>query len=81
MTLGELVVSKPYFHAPLAFVVSAKHADKQITNLADLAGLKLGVNQASLSDIILMRYGDGKYVNQVTHFIPGRSDLFPDGKR
>jgi len=24
-----------------------------------------------------MRYGAGKYVNQVTHFIPGHSELFP----
>lgn len=77
VTLGELVVTKPYFFAPLTVVLSGQQADKRITSLADLAGLKLGVNQASLSDAILMRYGAGKYVNQVTHFIPGRSKLFP----
>ncbi len=77
VALGELVVTKPYFHAPLTVVLSAKAADKQITGLADLAGLRLGVNQASLSDAILMRYGAGKFVDQVTHFIPGRSELFP----
>lgn len=75
--LGTLVVSKPYFRAPLTVVLSARYADKQITGMADLAGLKLGADQASLPDAILMRYGDGKYVDSVTHFIPGRSELFP----
>ena len=77
VALGELVPSKPYFYAPLTVVLSAKVADKSISSLADLAGLRLGVNQSSLSDAILMRYAAGKYVDQVTHFIPGHSELFP----
>ncbi len=77
VTLGELVPTKPYFYAPLAVVLSGAVADKQISSLADLAGLRLGVNQTSLSDAILMRYGAGKFVDHITHFIPGRSDLFP----
>jgi len=77
IALGELVVSKPYFRAPLTVVLSSRAGDKRIASLADLAGLRLGVDQASLPDIILMRYGDGKYIEQVTHFIPGRSELFP----
>ena len=32
---------------------------------------------STLSDAILMRYGGGKYVDHVTHFIPGHSELFP----
>jgi ABC-type amino acid transport substrate-binding protein len=78
IALGELAVSKPYFRAPLTVVLSGRAADKRIAGLGDLAGLKLGVDQASLPDIILMRYGDGKYIEQVTHFIPGRSELFPE---
>lgn len=77
IALGELVTTKPYFHAPLAVVLAESASSKQITSLADLSGLRLGVNQASLSDAILMRYGAGKFVNQVTHFIPQRSELFP----
>jgi ABC-type amino acid transport substrate-binding protein len=77
VVLGELVPTKPYFYAPLVVVLSGAVADKQISSLADLAGLKLGANQTSLSDAILMRYGAGKYVDQITHFIPGRSELFP----
>jgi len=77
VALGELVVSKPYFRAPLTVVLSGQVADKRIASLADLAGLRLGVDQASLPDAILMRYGDGKYVDHVAHFIPGRSELFP----
>jgi hypothetical protein len=75
--LGELVPSKPYFYAPLTVVLSASAADHAISSLADLAGLRLGVNQSTLSDAILMRYGAGKYVDKVTHFIPGHSELFP----
>jgi ABC-type amino acid transport substrate-binding protein len=77
VVLGELVPSKPYHYAPLTVILSGSVAGKSISSLADLAGLRLGVNEATLSDAILMRYGAGKYVNQVTHFIPGRSELFP----
>jgi len=77
VSLGELVPTKPYHFAPLTVILSGSVADKSIASLADLAGLRLGVNQSTLSDAILMRYGAGKYVNQVTHFIPGHSELFP----
>jgi len=77
VSLGELVPTKPYHFAPLTVILSGSVADKSISSLADLAGLRLGVNQSTLSDAILMRYGAGKYVNQVTHFIPGHSELFP----
>ena len=77
VSLGELVPTKPYHYAPLTVILSGSVADKSISSLADLAGLRLGVNQSTLSDAILMRYGAGKYVNAVTHFIPGHSDLFP----
>jgi ABC-type amino acid transport substrate-binding protein len=77
VALGELVPTKPYHHSPLTVILGGSAADKSISSLADLAGLRLGVNQSTLSDAILMRYGAGKYVNQVTHFVPGRSELFP----
>src|SRR6202046_4322565 len=77
VTLGELLPTKPYHFVPLTVILSGSVADKSISSLADLAGLALGVNQSTLSDAILMRYGAGKYVNAVTHFIPGHSDLFP----
>ena len=77
VTLGELVPTKPYHHAPLTVILSGSVADKSVSSLADLAGLRLGVNQSTLSDAILMRYGAGKYVDHVTHFVPGHSELFP----
>jgi ABC-type amino acid transport substrate-binding protein len=77
VTLGELVPTKPYHFAPLTVILGGSAADKSITSLADLAGLRLGVNQSTLSDAILMRYGAGKYVDHITHFIPGHSELFP----
>src|SRR6202167_4941716 len=77
VSLGDLVPTKPYHHAPLTVILSGSVADKSISSLADLAGLRLRVNESTLSDAILMRYGAGKYVNAVPHFTPGHSDLFP----
>jgi ABC-type amino acid transport substrate-binding protein len=76
VAVGELVPTKPYHHAPLTVIVSGAAADKSISGLADLADLRLGVNQSTLSDAILMRYGAGKYVDHITHFVPGHSELF-----
>lgn len=38
-----------------------------INTLADLNGMKIGVQIATLADAIAMQYGDGRLANQVTH--------------
>jgi hypothetical protein len=44
---------------------------------ASLEGVKLGVEGGTLADAILMLFGDGRFVNQITHIIPGRGELLP----
>jgi len=76
VALGTLVPSKPYHYAPLT-VVLAPGVAKPITRLADLDGLKLVVEAATLADTILMTFADGRLVNHVTHLVPGRGELLP----
>ena len=76
--LGTLVPSKPYFYAPLTVVLGAPAATKPIATLADLQGLKLGAEEGTLADAILMIYGNRRFENQVTHVTPGKGQLLPD---
>ncbi|HUH83687.1 MAG TPA: hypothetical protein VLX85_03710 [Stellaceae bacterium] len=74
--LGALVPSRAYHSEPLTIVLGAT-TTKPIATLADLRGLRLGVEASTLGDAILMLYDEGAYVRQITHFIPGRGDLLP----
>jgi ABC-type amino acid transport substrate-binding protein len=74
--LGILVPSRAYHFAALTVVLSST-ASVPITDLASLEGLKLGVEGGTLADAILMLFGDGRLVNEITHIIPGRGELLP----
>jgi ABC-type amino acid transport substrate-binding protein len=74
--LGTLVPSRAYHFAALT-VVLGPAASARITDLASLEGVKLGVEGGTLADAILMLFGDGRFVNQITHIIPGRGALLP----
>jgi ABC-type amino acid transport substrate-binding protein len=76
VVLGTLVPSRAYHRAPLT-VVLAPDVAKPITGLADLDGLKLVTEAATLEDAILMSYRDGALVNHITHLVPGRGELLP----
>lgn len=75
--LGTLVPTRAYRHAPLTVVLAGAAAGKPIMSLADLQGMKLGVEAATLGDAILMLYRDGALVNRITHLVPGRGELMP----
>lgn len=75
VALGTLVPSKPYHYAPLTVVLGGRAAAKQIFSLADLDGVKIGVESGTLADAILMVFDDGRLVNRITHLVPGRSKL------
>jgi ABC-type amino acid transport substrate-binding protein len=77
VALGTVVPGRAYHSVPLAVVLGPKAADRKITGIADLEGIALGAEQTTVADTILMNYGNGKYVNQVTHVIPGRNELLP----
>lgn len=74
VTLGELMPTRPYHRSVLTVVVNGGAVSKPIASLADLDGLKIGVDGGTLADAILMTYGDGRFVNQITHLIPERED-------
>ncbi len=75
VALGILVPSRPYHYAPLTIVLAAGAPARAITHLADLEGMKLVVEAATLADSILMTYGDGRFVDHITHLVPGRGEL------
>ena len=74
--LGTLLPSRAYHFAALT-VVLGPAASARITDLASLEGIKLGVEGGTLADAILMLFGDGRFVNQITHIVPGRGELLP----
>jgi ABC-type amino acid transport substrate-binding protein len=73
--LGTLVPNRAYHFAALTVVLSAAAASARITDLASLDGIRIGVEGGTLADAILMLFGDGRFVNQITHVVPGRGEL------
>ncbi|HQT75801.1 MAG TPA: transporter substrate-binding domain-containing protein [Rhodopila sp.] len=70
--IGDLAATRPYRMETLAVVLPAREADRQVKTLGDLAGMKIGVQIATLSDAIAMRYADGRLDDQVVHFPDSR---------
>jgi ABC-type amino acid transport substrate-binding protein len=77
VALGTLAPSRPYHQAPLAFVLGPTVPARPMAHVADLQGLRLGIESATLADAILMSYGEGRLVERITHVIPGRDELLP----
>jgi ABC-type amino acid transport substrate-binding protein len=75
--LGILAPSRAYYFAALTIVVGAAAASPPISDMAQLEGMKLGVESGTLADAMLMLFGGGRFVNQITHVIPGRDELLP----
>jgi hypothetical protein len=74
--LGTLVATHAVNYAAFTLVLGPS-ATKPVTSLADLAGVKLGTEAATLPDAVLMLYHDGALVDHIVHFVPGRSELLP----
>jgi hypothetical protein len=81
VTLGTLAATKPYHFAALTIVLGGKAAAKQITSLADLDGVNLGIEISTLGDAILMSFDHGRFIPRITHLVPGRGELFPKLER
>src|SRR4051812_5704072 len=73
--LGVLAPSQPYMYSPLTVVLGPKAADRRIGGVGDLAGLRIGIESGTLADAILMTFGNGRLIDNITHLVPGRSDL------
>jgi ABC-type amino acid transport substrate-binding protein len=74
--LGALAPSRAYHFAGLT-VVLGPALSVQITGLASLDGVKLGVEGGTLADAILMLFGDGRLIDRITHIVPGSDELLP----
>lgn len=75
--LGTLVSSRAYHFTTLTVVLGPAAASARITDLANLEGIKLGVEGGTLADAALMLFGDGRFVDQITHVVAGRGELLP----
>ena len=75
--LGLLEPSRAYHFAALTVVLGSPAASARITDLANLDGVKLGVEGGTLADATLMLFGEGRFVDHITHVVPGRGELLP----
>jgi ABC-type amino acid transport substrate-binding protein len=73
--LGVLVPSQPYIYSPLTVVLGATARDRRIGDIGDLTALRIGIESGTLADAILMNFGNGRLIDDITHLVPGRSDL------
>jgi ABC-type amino acid transport substrate-binding protein len=73
--LGVLAPSQPYIYSSLTVVLGPKARDRRVSGVGDLAGLRIGIESGTLADAILMTFGNGKLIDNITHLVPGRSDL------
>jgi ABC-type amino acid transport substrate-binding protein len=73
--LGVLAPTQPYIYSPLTVVLGPKARDRRIADVGDLAGLRIGIESGTLADAILMTFGNGRLIEDITHLVPGRDDL------
>lgn len=76
VALGALAPTRAFTYAPLTIILGPT-ATRPVGHLADLKGMKLGIEAATLADTILMLYDGGALVDQITHLVPGRHELLP----
>jgi ABC-type amino acid transport substrate-binding protein len=75
VVLGVLAPSKPYVYVPLTIVLGAKARERKIEGVGDLRGLRIAIESGTVADAILMTFDDGRLIDDITHLVPGRSDL------
>jgi ABC-type amino acid transport substrate-binding protein len=73
--LGALAPSQAYIYSPLTIALGPKARDRRIAGVGDLAGLRIGIESGTLADAILMRFENGRLIDDITHLVPGRDDL------
>ena len=75
VALGVLAPSRPYVYSPMTVVLGSKARDRKISDIGDLAGLRLVIESGSLGDAILMTFDKGRLIDNITHLVPARDDL------
>lgn len=79
--IGVLVPSEPYIYSPMTVVFGPKARDRKIAGIGDLAGLRIAIESGTLGDAILMTFEKGRLIDDITHLVPGRSDLLGEIER
>jgi ABC-type amino acid transport substrate-binding protein len=79
--IGVLVPSRPYIYSPMTVVLGPKADSRQIAGIGDLTGLRIAIESGTLGDAILMTFDKGKLIEDITHLVPGRSNLLGDMER
>ncbi len=59
----------------MTVVLGPKARERKIAGIGDLAGLRLVIESGSLGDAILMTFEKGRLIDNITHLVPGRSDM------
>jgi ABC-type amino acid transport substrate-binding protein len=77
VALGSLAPSRAYSFAALTVVMGPTAKPVRIAGLADLKGMKIGVEGGTLADAALMLYDGGELANRITHVVAGRGELLP----
>ncbi|HYZ22621.1 MAG TPA: transporter substrate-binding domain-containing protein [Rhodopila sp.] len=72
---GGLAATRPYRLDTLAVVLPARDAGREVHRLADLDGLRIGVQIATLADAVAMQYGGGRLDQHVVH-LPDAREVF-----
>jgi ABC-type amino acid transport substrate-binding protein len=75
IAVGTLRPSKPYMFSTLTVVLGPGAKPRPISDIGDLAGLRLAIESGTLADAILMTFDKGRLIDDITHLIPTRDDL------
>ena len=70
--LNKLIASRGYRFDALVVVLGPGMGGREIHNLGDLKDVRLGVEEGTLADAILLSYGGGELINRITHVVPAR---------
>jgi ABC-type amino acid transport substrate-binding protein len=73
--LGTLIPSRPVRFDALGVILGPAAPARSIYGLGDLAGLRIGSETGTFADIVMMRFGNGRLVDDITHVVPGRGRL------
>jgi ABC-type amino acid transport substrate-binding protein len=75
VALGVLKPTRPYIYSALTVVLGQKARDRHVAGLGDLAGARIAIESGTLGDAILMNFNKGRLIDDITHLVPGHSDL------
>lgn len=71
--LGRLAGTRPYRFNPHVVILGPRTSNRTVHTLDDLKDVRLGSEEGTLADAILMTYGGNKLIPHITHVVPGRA--------